>query len=134
MLEEVDADPAAARGLDHLPARVFDVVHEGADAPLQRADGPTILQGVALGVGAALFAGVLDSLFCTSVGGEDCGVPDPALKAAPFTISAGLVWGLFSTDWDRVYEAHPAARPPVILPEEMAGPQRASGFALPVPR
>lgn len=83
---------------------------------LDRADGRAILQGAAGGAGAALLAGQFGSFFCSSFGGENCGVLDTAVKAAPFTVPIGLVWGFLHTDWDRVYEAPAEARPPLVVP------------------
>ncbi len=47
--------------------------------------------------------GLSISLLCTAFGGDQCGVARWSVKAAPYTIPLGLVWGFFATRWQRVY-------------------------------
>jgi len=65
--------------------------------------GRDLLGGALRGVGAAVAVGALISLGCSAEGGERCGVARWSVKAAPFTIPLGLVWGFFATRWRRVY-------------------------------
>jgi len=65
--------------------------------------GRDLLGGALRGVGAAVAVGALISLGCSAEGGERCGVARWSVRAAPFTIPPGLVWGFFATRWRRVY-------------------------------
>lgn len=67
-------------------------------------DGRNVLGGVGGGLAGAVFMGALISLGCTAEGGHsECGVLHWTLRAAPFTVPLGAVFGFFSTRWRRVY-------------------------------
>ena len=88
--------------LNPLPPRVYSLywIDVGRiDVP----HGRDILGGALGGVGFAVGVGTIISLGCSAEGGQGCGVARWSVKAAPFTIPLGLVWGFFATRWRRVY-------------------------------